>query len=214
MLIAGAKRHAKEVFQIVELNDDLGSIIFFDDVSKDLNNLFLGKFEILKNLKDTEEYFQNRDPRFILAIGNPFHRKLVTDKLTNIGGKLTSIVANSAIVGNYEVELSDGLNIMHHVMISNSVKIGQGTLINAFSSIHHDTIIGEFSEVSPHAVLLGGSSLGSFTSVGANATVLPNVSIGSNVIVGAGSVVTKDVPDNCLVVGVPAIVKKELKPIE
>ena len=36
------------------------------------------------------------------------------------------------------------------------------------------------------------------------------LSIGTNVIIGAGSVVTKDIPDNCLVVGVPAIIKKEL----
>lgn len=170
----------------------------------DLNNVFLSKFEILNCLKDAEEYFQSKDPRFILALGNPIHRKLVANKLTHIGGKLTSILANSAILGKYEVELSDGLNIMHHVMISNSVKIGQGTLINAFSSIHHDTTIGKFCEVSPHAVLLGGSSLGNFTSVGANATVLPNVSIGSNVVVGAGAVVTKDLPDNCVVYGVPA----------
>ena len=213
MLIAGAKRHAKEVLQILELNHDLGSIIFFDDVSKDLNNLFLSKFEILKNLKDAENYFQSKDPRFILALGNPIHRKLVADKLAHIGGKLTSIFANSAIIGKHEVELSDGLNIMHHAMISNSVKIGQGTLINAFSSIHHDTTLGKFCEVSPHAVLLGGSSLGDFTSVGANATILPNIKVGSNVIVGAGSVVIKDVPDNCLVIGVPAVVKKELKSI-
>ena len=31
-----------------------------------------------------------------------------------------------------------------------------------------------------------------------------SLSIGSNSVVGAGSVVTKDVPDNCLVLGVPA----------
>lgn len=213
MLVAGAKRHAKEVLQILELNNDFGSIIFFDDVSKDLNNLFLNKFEILKNIKDAEDYFQSKDSRFVLALGNPIHRKLVTDKLTHIGGKLTSILAKSAIIGKHEVELDDGLNIMHQAMISNSVKIGSGTLINAFSSIHHDTTIGKFCEVSPHAVLLGGSSLGNFTSVGSNATILPNVSIGNNVIIGAGSVVTKDVPDNCLVVGVPAVIKKELSPV-
>ena len=40
--------------------------------------------------------------------------------------------------------------------------------------------------------------------IGANVTILPNVRIGSNVIIGAGSLVTKDVPDNSVVVGVPA----------
>lgn len=39
---------------------------------------------------------------------------------------------------------------------------------------------------------------------GGNVVVLPNVKIGNNVVVGAGSVVTKDIPDNSLVVGNPA----------
>ncbi|MNG38364.1 Maltose O-acetyltransferase [compost metagenome] len=46
--------------------------------------------------------------------------------------------------------------------------------------------------------------------LGTNATVLPKVTIGKNVIVGAGAVVTKDVPDNSLVVGIPGKIIKEL----
>ena len=40
--------------------------------------------------------------------------------------------------------------------------------------------------------------------IGANTTILPNIRIGSNVIIAAGSVVTKDIPDNSVVAGVPA----------
>ncbi|MFC3928358.1 sugar O-acetyltransferase [Streptococcus caprae] len=40
--------------------------------------------------------------------------------------------------------------------------------------------------------------------IGAGAIILPGVTIGENAIVGAGSVVTKDVPDNVTVAGVPA----------
>lgn len=40
--------------------------------------------------------------------------------------------------------------------------------------------------------------------LGANVTVLPGVTIGENAIVGAGAVVTKDVPANAVVAGVPA----------
>lgn len=40
--------------------------------------------------------------------------------------------------------------------------------------------------------------------IGSNATILPNVKIGPNVIVAAGAVVTKDVPENSIVAGVPA----------
>lgn len=43
---------------------------------------------------------------------------------------------------------------------------------------------------------------------GNNVILLPGVTIGSNVVIGAGAVVTKDIPDNSLVVGVPAKVIK------
>lgn len=40
--------------------------------------------------------------------------------------------------------------------------------------------------------------------IGSNSTILPGVTIGDNAIVGAGAVVTKDVPANTVVGGVPA----------
>ena len=40
--------------------------------------------------------------------------------------------------------------------------------------------------------------------IGGNCTILPGVTIGNNVVVAAGAVVSKDVPDNCVVAGVPA----------
>ncbi|MBK7609142.1 MAG: hypothetical protein KA109_15705 [Saprospiraceae bacterium] len=45
--------------------------------------------------------------------------------------------------------------------------------------------------------------------IGANATILPGLVIGENSVVAAGAVVTKDVPPNTIVAGVPAkIIKK------
>mgnify|MGYP003578838087 FL=1 len=40
--------------------------------------------------------------------------------------------------------------------------------------------------------------------IGANATILPGVTIGKNAVVAAGAVVSKDVPDNTIVGGIPA----------
>ena len=48
-------------------------------------------------------------------------------------------------------------------------------------------------------------------SIGTSATILCGVTIGENAIVGAGSVVTKDVPDNAVVVGNPARLIRELE---
>lgn len=47
--------------------------------------------------------------------------------------------------------------------------------------------------------------------IGGNVTILPGVTIGNNVIVAAGAVVTKDVPDNCVVAGIPAKIIRQIE---
>lgn len=46
--------------------------------------------------------------------------------------------------------------------------------------------------------------------VGIAATIMPGVTVGDNAIIAAGAVVTKDVPPNCIVAGVPAKKIKDL----
>ena len=48
-------------------------------------------------------------------------------------------------------------------------------------------------------------TIGDNVSICANATVIGGIKIGNNVVIGAGSVVTKDVPDNCVAYGNPAV---------
>lgn len=53
-------------------------------------------------------------------------------------------------------------------------------------------------------------SVGNDVWIGGNVTIIGGVKIGQNVVIGAGAVVTKDVPDNCVVGGVPAKLIKKL----
>lgn len=50
----------------------------------------------------------------------------------------------------------------------------------------------------------GEVHIGNNVFIGARSIILYNVNIGNNVIIGAGSVVTKDIPDNSVVAGIPA----------
>lgn len=204
MLLAGAKRHAKEVIELFYLQGNNAAIVFFDDISSSTELLIFDKYQVIKSLPEAQKYFETINNKFVLALGNPIHRKILAEKLIGIGGEMDSIIAPTSAIGHFEVNLGKGLNIMHYAMISNCVQIGTGTLVNAFTSIHHDVIIGNYCELSPHSVILGGCTVGDFTSIGANATLLPNIIVGKNVIVGAGAVVTKNLPDNVVVAGVPA----------
>ena len=103
-----------------------------------------------------------------------------------------------------------GADIFNHCFLGSEVRIGKGTLVNSGAQVHHEVSIGDFCEISPKAVILGAAKIGDQTRIGASATILPQIEIGNNVIIGAGSVITKDVPDNVVVVGVPGRVVKVL----
>lgn len=70
--------------------------------------------------------------------------------------------------------------------------------------------IGNFCEISPSATLLGRCSLKNNVSIGVGAIIFTNITIGENSIIAARAVVREDVPDNVLVAGIPAVIKKSL----
>lgn len=79
--------------------------------------------------------------------------------------------------------------------------------------IGDDVIMGNKSQIIAHDFSLmhhtgfarfGRVKIGNRVFIGANSTILLNVTIGSDVIIGAGSLVNKDIPDGCVVAGVPA----------
>lgn len=49
--------------------------------------------------------------------------------------------------------------------------------------------------------------IGDYVNIGAGAKILGDISIGNHVHIGANAVVLSDVPDHCLAVGVPAVIK-------
>ena len=54
-------------------------------------------------------------------------------------------------------------------------------------------------------------TIGNDVWIGGNCTILPGVTIGNNVVIAAGAVVTKDMPDNSVVGGIPARVIKKIE---
>ncbi len=212
MLIIGAKGFAKEVLEVLFQNKNTDNIAFFDDVNSDIGDFLYEQFPILKNDEQVKSFFTINN-EFTIGIGNPVLRKKLSDKFTKLGGNYTSTISPKASIGNFGNIIKEGCNIMTGTVITNDIIIEKGALINLNCTIGHDSRISEFVELSPGVHISGNCSIGSYTNIGTNATILPKITIGSNVIVAAGAVVTKDIPDNCMVAGIPAVIKKELPPI-
>jgi sugar O-acyltransferase (sialic acid O-acetyltransferase NeuD family) len=213
MIIVGAKGFANEILEILNRQGLPEPLYFFDNVSKVSPDLIAGRFRILRSFEEAETIFAKEDRQFLLGVGNPGTRFNLCRAFEKIGGTLSSLVSKDAFVGSHGVVLGDGCVIMMGAVVTTNITLGKGCLINYNATVGHDTIVGDFTEISPGANVSGRCKIGDYCLVGANAVILPDMTLGKNVIVGAGSVVTKDVPDNSLVVGVPAAIRRKLDPV-
>ncbi len=93
----------------------------------------------------------------------------------------------------YKNQFGPGLYIMHYgtIVVNPACRIGANCNINA------DVNIG-----------MGGSIIGDNCYIAPGVKIIKPVHIGNNVMIGANAVVTKDIPDDCVVAGIPAKIIK------
>ena len=144
--------------------------------------------------------------------------------------KLGKDVRIFAFVNLYGCEIGDGSKIGAFVEIQKNARIGANVKVSSHTficegvTIEDDVFVGHnvsfINDKFPRSTAPGGglqteadwavvpTVVKRGASIGTSATILCGVTIGENAIVGAGSVVTRDVPANSIVAGVPAKVLK------
>ena len=123
--------------------------------------------------------------------------------LRYLRGPFATAKKNGLICGN-NVTVMGGCNFgsePYLITLADNVRIS-----NNVSFITHDG--GNFSfrhrESYKDVNHFGKIIIDEYTFIGAGSTIMPGVHIGKNCVVGAGAIVTKSIPDNSVVVGIPA----------
>ncbi|MEM9065794.1 MAG: acetyltransferase [Planctomycetota bacterium] len=145
---------------------------------------------------------------YIIALGKIHIRREVIDLIDGANHEGSShaaltIVHPTAFVSP-SAELGTGVYVGPQAVVNSRAKIGDHAIINTGAIVEHDCVVGENSHIAPGAVMGGDVTIGRDTLIGVGARMIPHVSVGHESIVGAGAVVVRDVPDEAVVMGVPA----------
>ncbi|REG91472.1 acetyltransferase [Algoriphagus antarcticus] len=200
MIIAGAGGHGLEVHLVlIQQGVSSSEICYFDEDSAKLQRKEIEAEYVFENAV-IEKHFR-KDSRFVLGVGNPIYREKLFHLLVSLGGSMHAISNTSNF---QQVKTGNVYDAMPFSFIGPETKIGLGVLVNTGAHVHHECVVGDFSEIGPGAMLLGGSKIGRACRIGAGAIILPGVELADDVIVGAGAVVTKSVTEKSTLIGIPA----------
>lgn len=205
IVIVGAGGCGREVYEMALETfspEDYRIKGFLSDVPTDLDGFSDTKAEagIIGSITGYE--VQEND-RFLLSIGEVEGREMVLKNLLARGAKFISLVHPKALIFRHAV-LGEGVIVYPFVGVSDYARVGDFSLINAYSSIGHDAVLGEGAVICPFVAVGGGAKLGASCFVGPHATISPKLSIGDRCRISANSFVARNAPEDSFIIGVPA----------
>lgn len=187
------------------------------------------------DMKDFIDFCKNRNPisgedkelhglltecsyeaqRITMALNTSYHSR---EEIVEIFSELTGNKVDSSFMcfppfyTDFGKNITIGKNVFFNTGCSfqdrGGITIGDGTMIGmnvTIATLNHGLPLETRNTTYPSPVIIGKNVW-----IGSNATILPGVTIGDNAVVAAGAVVTKDVPENTVVAGVPAKLIKNI----
>ena len=206
----GAGGHAKVVVEILRLSDDYEFVGLLDPRQELWNTKVLG-IPVLGDDSLLPELYK-RGIRYAFiglgTVGDTRPRRQLYEKTRRQGFQVVPAIHPQAVVAQ-SVKIGHGPTIMAGVVINAAAQLGDNVIVNTGAIVEHDCMVGNHVHIATGARLASSVHVGEGTHIGLGSSIHQRIHIGRNAIIGAGAVVVDDVPDNVVVVGIPARILKK-----
>lgn len=149
---------------------------------------------------------QRRAP-FVTCAFNPARRAELAAMAKGAGLRPAEALVDPTAVVARSVKIGEGSFVNASVVIGAAGFIGDHVVVNRAASLGHHALVADFVSIGPGVTIAGNVWIGENSMIGAGAVLLPGLRVGAGVTVAAGSVVRHNLPDGVLAAGNPAVVK-------
>lgn len=132
-------------------------------------------------------------------------------KTFNSYGESSHILGRVRVYYAKNIDLGSRSTLNEGVLINASAKVSIGNDVHISSYVIINTGALDYSAIGKDRLHTKAPvTIKDGVWIGSGAIINPGITIGENAVIGAGAVVTKGIPPNCVAVGVPAKVIKEI----
>lgn len=208
IVIIGASGFGKEVAWLAHrLHRKIKG--FLDD-DEHIQGTFFSKKPVLGKIAD---WMNHSECEFVVAIAAPrIRKKIVNIILTNGCNQFATLIDPAVSIDQENARVGKGSVICAGSVCTLDVEIGEHCIINKLCSIGHDVKVDDFVTLSPLVMLGGNSHIQTGVEIGASSCIRQQLTVNYGAMLGMGSVLTKNAPQNTLLVGNPAMPIRILTP--
>lgn len=143
-----------------------------------------------------------------VSVGNGMLRKKIVSYLKRNSEISFPVIVSPTAELSDSVKLGEGSIITSKCILTVDMTIGKFFFCNLACTVGHDCVFENYVTLNPGVNVSGNVTLRECVTIGTGTAIIQGLTIGENTVIGAGASVVRDIPANCTAVGVPA------KPLE
>lgn len=206
IVVVGAGGFGREVeWLIEEINQHNNQWSFEGFVDDKLSpGTISGKSKVIGDI----EWLKSQNLNVVVAVGDPLSKKKIVNRLKDSNNSFPILIHPNVRLSD-SVRIGQGSIICSGCILTTDISVGDHVILNLDSTVGHDATIGDYSTILPSVNISGFVKINASVSVGTGTQVIQGLEIGEETIIGAGAVVTKNIPSKVVAVGMPARAIKE-----